>query len=57
MYPKYVVTNPVFWYLELNREKEEFEQPEEEAHEPEFYNKTKSFFDNISCEATDRAEG
>lgn len=24
---------------------------------PEYYNKSKSFFDNISCEATDRAEG
>lgn len=25
--------------------------------EPEYYNKTKSFFDNISCEASDRASG
>lgn len=30
---------------------------ESDDDEPEYYNKTKSFFDNISCEAVDRAEG
>ncbi|XP_067928291.1 protein LSM14 homolog car-1-like isoform X2 [Watersipora subatra] len=30
---------------------------ESDDEEPEYYNKSKSFFDNISCEAADRAEG
>lgn len=29
----------------------------DDEDQPEYYNKTKSFFDSISCEATDRAEG
>ena len=30
---------------------------EEEDEEDPYYNKTKSFFDNISCEATERLKG
>jgi len=33
------------------------EQPPEDEDEEFFYDKTKSFFDNISCEAQDRAQG
>lgn len=37
------------------------EKPEENGGDEEddeiFYDKTKSFFDNISCEANDRAKG
>lgn len=44
-----------FYFLELNGTDKGAES--EDEHEPEYYNKTKSFFDNISCEAADRAEG
>ncbi|KAF6023989.1 LSM14A [Bugula neritina] len=40
---------------EINGERES--DSDHEAPQPEFYNKEKSFFDNISCEATDRADG
>ena len=39
----------------VNGNKEEAE--EEEEDEEIFYDKSKSFFDNISCEATERAKG
>lgn len=40
----------------VNGNKEE-EAAEEEEDEEIFYDKSKSFFDNISCEATERAKG
>ena len=40
-----------------DKEKAEGSGGEEEVDEPShFYDKTKSFFDNISCEATERAK-
>ena len=33
------------------------EEPEEDDEHSLFYDKAKSFFDNISCEATERAKG
>ena len=36
---------------------EEHEAEEADVDEPIYYDKTKSFFDNISCEATERAKG
>ena len=33
------------------------EEGEDEDEEDPYYNKTKSFFDNISCEATERLKG
>ena len=41
----------------VNGEKEGLENGEEEDEEEIFYDKTKSFFDNISCESVDRAKG
>ena len=43
----------------VNGEKDGLENgEEEEEEEPEvFYDKAKSFFDNISCESVDRAKG
>ena len=35
----------------------EDEEAEEEEDEPVYYDQKKSFFDNISCEATDRQKG
>ena len=45
------------WYtiVEVNGERPPADSDDEE--EAEYYNKTKSFFDNISCEASDRAAG
>lgn len=41
------------------KKEEGAEEPGEVIEEDEavFYDKTKSFFDNISCEATERAKG
>jgi len=36
---------------------DELEYDDEDANAPSFYDKTKSFFDNISCDATDKAHG
>ena len=42
----------------MNGEKEGLENGEEEEEEEHvFYDKAKSFFDNISCESIDRAKG
>ena len=42
----------------MNGEKEGLENGEEEEEEEQiFYDKAKSFFDNISCESIDRAKG
>ena len=45
----------------LNGDKEpsvdEHEQDEDDEDPVTFYDKTKSFFDSISCEATERAKG
>jgi len=36
---------------------EEVEYDDEDEHAPSFYDKSKSFFDNISCDATAKAQG
>jgi len=36
---------------------EEVEYDDDEDHGPSFYDKSKSFFDNISCDATEKAQG
>ena len=42
----------------VNGEKEGLENGEEDDEEEHvYYDKTKSFFDNISCESVDRAKG
>ena len=41
----------------VNGEKDGLENGDEEEEEHVFYDKSKSFFDNISCESIDRAKG
>ena len=68
----YAITMPYYTFalLDLGEKKEEksingekedsVENGEDEGPEDEeemFYDKNKSFFDNISCEATERAKG
>jgi len=36
---------------------DEVEYDDEDDHGPSFYDKSKSFFDNISCDATEKAQG
>ena len=40
-----------------DKDGEENEEQPQEQETPEFYNKTLSFFDNISCDALEKATG
>lgn len=51
----------LFCDLEVNGDQQQQEPAtggdSDDEDSQQFYNKSKSFFDNISCEATDRAQG